>query len=52
MWNLRYHINEHIYETETDTQTSRTDVWLPRGQEMGVEEGSIGSLGLVDENCY
>ena len=21
MWNLKYHINEHIYETETDSQT-------------------------------
>ena len=39
MWNLKYHISEHIYETETDSQTQRTDVRLPRGQELGVEEG-------------
>ena len=25
MWNLKYDTNEHIYETETDSQTWRTD---------------------------
>ena len=29
MWNLKCYINEHIYETETDTQTKRIDLWLP-----------------------
>ena len=24
MWNLKYDTNEHIYETETDSQTDRT----------------------------
>ena len=28
MWNLKYDINEFIYETETDLQTPRTDLWL------------------------
>ena len=32
------------------TQTQRTDLWLPRGKEVG--EGRIGSLGLADANHY
>ena len=28
-WNLKYDTNEHIYETETDSQTKTTDLWLP-----------------------
>ena len=40
MWNLKYDPNELIYETES--QTERTDVWLPRA---GVGEGRTGSLG-------
>ena len=39
--------NEHIYETETDSQTQRTDFWLPGGG-----EGKVGSLGLADANYY
>ena len=30
MWNLKYKL---IYETETGSQISRTDLWLPRGKE-------------------
>ena len=33
MWNLKYGANELIHETETDSQTQRTDLWLPRGRE-------------------
>ena len=29
MWNLKYDINELIYETETDSQIQRSDLWLP-----------------------
>ena len=29
MWNLKYDTNEHIYETETDSQIWRTDLRLP-----------------------
>ena len=29
-WNLKYDTNEHIYEREIDSQTERTDLWLPR----------------------
>ena len=41
MWNLKYDTNELIYETETDAQTERADLWLPRGR----GEGSVG-LGV------
>ena len=50
MWNLKYDTNDLIYETETDSQTQRTDMWLPRGRELG--EGWIGSLGLAEANKY
>ena len=29
MWNLDYDTDELIYETVTDSQTQRTDLWLP-----------------------
>ena len=35
MWNLNYDTNELIYETETDSQAYRTNLWLPRGREVG-----------------
>ena len=47
MWNLKSHTNELIYETETGSQTQRTD--LPRER---AGEGWTGSLGLADANCY
>ena len=50
MWNLKYGTNELINETETDSQTQRTDLWLSRGK--GMQEGWIGSLGLADANYY
>ena len=50
MWNRKYDTNELIYETETDSQTQKTDLWLPRGR--GVGEGWSGSLGLADANYY
>ena len=44
MWNLKYDTNEHIYEIETDSQTQKTDLWLPRGKwgwgSMGSEFGT------------
>ena len=33
IWNLKYGTNETIYKTESDSQTQRTDLWLPRGRE-------------------
>ena len=43
MWNLKYDTNEFIYETETDSQTQRTDLWLQEGGAVG--EGCIGIWG-------
>ena len=33
VWTLKYWTNEPVYRTETDSQTWRTDLWLPRGRE-------------------
>ena len=35
MCNLKYDTNKLIYKTETDSQTQRTDVWLPQGRGGG-----------------
>ena len=38
MWSLKYDTSELICEAETDLQTQRTDLWLPRGRgQWGVE---------------
>ena len=47
MWNL-YDTKELLHETETDSQTGRTHLWLPKRRGMG--EGRSGSLGLADAN--
>ena len=49
MWNLRYDMNELIYNTETDSQREQT-CGCQRGKGMG--QGWIGSLGLADANYY
>ena len=47
MWNLKYDTNELIYKTETDSQTQRTDLWLPRG---GMDwEFGISRCKLLDK---
>ena len=39
MWNLKLDPNELIYKTETDSQTSGTDLRLPRRQKgLGVRD--------------
>ena len=35
MWNLRYGTHQHNYETKTDSQIQRTDLWLPRVRQDG-----------------
>ena len=36
MWNLKYGTNEPFYKTEeADSDTWRTDLWLPRGGRGG-----------------
>ena len=44
MWNLKYGINEPIYKTETDSETQRSDLWLPVG--MGGGRGMDWDLGV------
>ena len=56
MWNLKYDTNELIYETETDSQTQRTDLWLPRGsggrggmdQEFGISRCKLLYIGWIN----
>ena len=43
MWNLKY-ANELIYKTETDSQTWKTNLWLPKGK----KEGGKDKLGVWD----
>ena len=43
MQNLKYNTNEPIYKTETDSQTERTDLCLPR------ESGGGGGLRVWDQ---
>ena len=51
MWNLKKNdTNELIYKTEIDSQTQKTNLWLPKGK--GREEGQISGMGLRDTNCY
>ena len=37
MWNLKYGTNEPIYNSETDSWTQRSDLWLPKGRGLGME---------------
>ena len=50
VWNLKYGTNELIYETETESQTQRTDCGYQGGESVG--EGWAGSLGLAGANYY
>ena len=50
MWNLKNNTNEYIYKTETDSQTQKTILWLPKGQ--GIVEGQIRDMVLTDTNYY
>ena len=43
MWNLKYGTNEHIYNTETDSQTQRTDCGCQGGE--GKEWDGQGAWG-------
>ena len=43
MWNLKYDKNELIYNTETDSQTQKTNLWPPKGKGMGRDK-----LGVWD----
>ena len=43
MWYLKYDTNESIYKIETDSQTQRTDLWLPMWG--GEERDGLGVWG-------
>ena len=49
MWNLTYGTDEPVYRRETNSQTWRADLWMPRGR-AGEGVGGTGSLGLIDAN--
>ena len=36
IWNLKYDTNEFIYKTETDPQTLKTKLRLPKGYGRGI----------------
>ena len=44
MWNLKYDTNELIYDIKRDSQTKRTDLWLPTG--MGCGGGMDSEFGV------
>ena len=53
MWNLKYNTNQHIYKTEADTQTERTDLWLPRwwgwkDWEFGISRCKLLYVGWIN----
>ena len=52
VWNIKHGTNEPIHRKETDSQTSRTDLWILRG-EGGSGMDWTGSLGWTDANsCF
>ena len=48
MWNLKNNTNKSIYKAETDSQTYKTNFWLPKGKRRGESD----KLGLTDTNYY
>ena len=50
MWSLKKNTNELIFKAETDSQTQKTNLQLPKGK--GVEEGKTSFLGLTDTHRY
>ena len=50
MWNfLKKDINEFICRTETDSQTLKTNSWLPKRTGVG---GEMNTLGVWDWHMY
>ena len=56
MWNLKYNTNQR--ETKTDSQTQRTDLWLPRGKwsrggkewESEISEGKLPYIEWINKS--
>ena len=53
MLNLKNNTNESIFNTETDSQTDKLSLWLPKGIGSGEGQELINrNLGLTDTNVY
>ena len=50
MWNLKYNTNEFIYKTETDSQTQKTNLQLPKVSGVGMDK--TRSLKLAGTRYY
>ena len=50
MWNLKYGTDESIYRTETDSQTWRADLQLPKERGKGKEWDGLGVWGQQMQN--
>ena len=48
MWNPKNDTNDLIYKTETDSQTSKTNLWLPKGKRGGGRD----KLGVWDQQIH
>ena len=48
--NLKYGTNEPIYKIEMDSQTWRTDLWVPKGRMLG--ERWSGRWKFADVSYY
>ena len=52
IWNLKNNTNELIYKTETDSQTQKTNLWLPKRMgrdKLGVWDSYIYTLYYIKE---
>ena len=50
MWTLKHGTNEPVYKTETESQTQRTDFWLPRGRRWGGEVNMLNTVYRTNKN--
>ena len=46
MWSLKYDTNKPIYKTETDSQTLKTNLWLPKGKGWGRDKLRVCDLHI------
>ena len=47
MWNLKNDTNELIYETETDSQIQKTNLWLSKGKVRGRDKSGTQDQQIV-----
>ena len=41
MWNLKYDTKEPIHKAEADSQTQKTNAWLPKGKQGREKRGAV-----------